>query len=88
MFEQDLRNIFTYHQPTEQSSKSIQELREFAFEFALRINSSMVDCADKSAAIRLLRECVMTANAGIVLNQVTVVEPHDIKLKNHNNPNQ
>ena len=41
------------------------KLRSSALDFAKAINDLVPDCADKTAAIRKLRESVMTANAAI-----------------------
>jgi hypothetical protein len=60
-----LNNWFSYHSPTSDQLVSYAKLRGDALSFAKAINDLVPDGADKSAAIRLLRECVMTANAGI-----------------------
>jgi hypothetical protein len=60
-----LENWFTYHAPSSADLVSYQKVRESALMFAKDINEHCPDSADKSAAIRLLRECVMTANASI-----------------------
>lgn len=65
---QDIEALFTYHQPTEEQVEYLQNVREAAMEFAKILYLNTPSCADRSAAIRHLRECVMTANAAIVLN--------------------
>lgn len=70
MTQDDIEQLFTYHAPTENSLVKLKVVREQAKELASCINILVPECADKSAAIRKLRECVMTANAAIVLNQV------------------
>jgi hypothetical protein len=59
--------LFTYHAPTEDQIESLALVRGQAKQLA----DVMVMCcprsADRSAALRLLREAVMTANASIVL---------------------
>lgn len=58
-------NWFTYHAPTSDQLVSYDKLRSSARDFAKAINDLVPDSADKTAAIRKLRECVMTANAAI-----------------------
>lgn len=64
----DIENTFTYHTPTEGQPKKYQAIREKAKEMAQVIIDNTPQCADQSAAIRKLREAVMTANASIALN--------------------
>lgn len=63
--------IFTYHVPTTESIRRLKLLRDSAKTFVQIIEELVPDSSDKSAAVRKLRECVMTANAAIVLNQST-----------------
>lgn len=63
----DLHNIFTYHSPTAEQQVKYQQLRESALNFALAIQGIVPPGADQSAAIRHVREAVMTANAAIAL---------------------
>lgn len=65
--EYDLDNLFTYHPPTGNQVNRYQELRKAARVFAEVILKNTRYCADQSAAMRKLRECVMTANAAIAL---------------------
>jgi len=60
-------NQFTYHAPTEEQQKALFQIREAAKGLAHTIDQIVPDCADKSAALRKLREAVMTANAAIVI---------------------
>jgi len=62
---QDIDNWFTYHAPTSDQLAAYEKLRNSAKEFAHLINNLVPECADKTAAIRKLREAVMTANAAI-----------------------
>lgn len=67
--DEQIERLFSYHQPNDYDQiRRIAHVRNEAIELALAINECVPESADKSAAIRLLRECVMTANAGIVLN--------------------
>ena len=58
-----IENWFTYHAPTPDQLQAYELLREAAKQFAHTINKFLPDCADKTAAIRKVREAVMTANA-------------------------
>ena len=62
-----IADIFTYHSPTPDQVPKYERLRTAARDFA----TVLVDCtpssADQTAALRLLRQAVMTANASIAL---------------------
>lgn len=58
-------NWFTYHPPTEVQVGQYLAVRESAKELARVIVANCPSSADRSTAIRKLRECVMTANASI-----------------------
>lgn len=60
---------FTYHSPSEDQQKRYVELRAAAKNLAYSIQACTKPSADQSAAFRLLRECVMTANASIALEK-------------------
>ena len=64
----DIDNWFTYHSPTPEQLPKYQHLRDEAKALAHTINLLVPECPDKSAAIRKLRECIMTANAAIACN--------------------
>ncbi|KKL67576.1 hypothetical protein LCGC14_2133650, partial [marine sediment metagenome] len=57
--------LFTYHVPTEEQKNSYLKIRENAMEFARVIHENCPESPDRTAAIRHLREAVMTANASI-----------------------
>lgn len=59
--------IFTYHPPEGDQPERYQKLRDAAKIFAQVLVESVPSCADRSAAMRHLRECCMTANAAIAL---------------------
>lgn len=65
--EFDLEHIFTYHAPTDDQVRDYGILRDDAAMFANTICNMVPRGADQSAALRLLREALMTANAGIAL---------------------
>ncbi len=68
-FPEDIEQWFTYHTPTSESTERLERVRTSAEALASVILEATPCCADQSAAFRLLRECVMTANAAVVLNQ-------------------
>ena len=65
----DIDHIFTYHAPLLQRDQPAryERIREAARVFARVIIDNTATSADQTAAIRKLRECVMTANASIAL---------------------
>lgn len=67
--EQDIDNWFSYHAPQGTQQQRYEILRAKARELALLILHNVPESADKTAAIRKLRECVMTANAAIACNE-------------------
>lgn len=62
-----LDDIFRYHAPEGDQPRRYEEIRTAAKELARVICRNTPVCADQTAAIRLLREAVMTANAAIAL---------------------
>jgi hypothetical protein len=64
----DLKNIFAYHAPTGDKGERHQAVRDAALAFAEAIDKLCPDGADKSAAIRQVREAMFTANAALALD--------------------
>lgn len=64
----DLDHIFSYHAPTPDKLVQYEKLRSAAKEFAKAIVELSPAGADQSAAIRHVREAVMTANAAVALD--------------------
>lgn len=62
-----LDEIFTYHAPTGDQPARYEAVRSAAKNLAAAILGACPACADRSAAIRKVREAVMTANASIAL---------------------
>jgi hypothetical protein len=60
-----LQNWFTYHKPTDTDIPKYLAIREAALAFARVIDANCPFGADKTAAIRKVREAAMTANASI-----------------------
>ena len=65
----EIDNWFMHHPPKEGQAEAYTVIRATAKELAKTILMLVPPCADRSTAIRKLRECVMTANAGIACNQ-------------------
>ncbi len=61
---------FTYHKPEGEQIEQYTKLREAARVFAVAIADNTPACADQTAAIRKVREAVMTANAAIACRGV------------------
>ena len=60
-----LENWFTYHSPTAEELPKYGEIRGAALHLARVIRDNTPASADQTAALRHLREAVMTANAAI-----------------------
>lgn len=60
-----IADIFTYHAPSPDQLPKYEAIRTAAREFAQVLISNTPASADQTAAIRLLREAVMTANQAI-----------------------
>jgi alkylhydroperoxidase family enzyme len=64
---EDLRRLFTYHPPRPGQAERYSNVRDAALAFAEVLVNNTPKCADRSAALRKIREAVMTANAAIAL---------------------
>lgn len=62
---ESLDTLFTYHPPTAEQKLAYEEIRIHGKLLAESILDRCPPCADTSAAIRKVREAVMTANAAI-----------------------
>jgi len=60
---------FTYHAPKGDQPQRYVTLRDKAKELAIVIALCCPSSADRTSALRKLRECVMTANASIALEK-------------------
>lgn len=67
--EGQLEHFFTYHPPKEDQPERYKQLRQAGLEFAKKIIGLTPHCPDQTAAIRKIREAVMTANAAIACNE-------------------
>ena len=74
MRQEDINNWFTYHSPTPEQQEAYQVIRSAAKMLAEDFNDRCPDCADKTAAMRKLRETVMAMNLAIACYQAPTVE--------------
>jgi hypothetical protein len=63
-----LAKWFTYHHPDESDIAAYHSIRSGAYSLAKIIRDKTPECADQTAALRKLREVVMTANAARACN--------------------
>jgi hypothetical protein len=64
-------DLFSYHPPEPDQVARYEALRAGAKVFAHIVLANTPTSADQTAAIRKLRECVMTANAAIALKGIS-----------------
>jgi hypothetical protein len=69
MDAKEIENLFTYHAPKADQPQRYEKIRGAAKELAKVIVECCPNCPDTTAAIRKLRESVMTANAAIACNE-------------------
>ncbi len=67
MTDEQLTHIFTYQPPKPGDVEKYGAIRAAALEFSRVLVANTPSSADQSAAIRKVREAVMTANASIAL---------------------
>jgi hypothetical protein len=67
MEKAQVEEAFTYHAPTDEQVMNLAAVRLSAKKLALCILSNCPASADRTVALRKLREVVMIANASIVL---------------------
>ena len=64
--DEQLQNWFTHHPPTDQRTiESYESIRAAGLAFATVIRDLTPPSADQTAAVRKVREAVMTANAAL-----------------------
>ena len=67
MGPEELDEIFSYHAPEKGDPEKYEAIRGAAKKLAAAILHNTPHCPDQSAAIRRVREAVMTANSAIAL---------------------
>jgi hypothetical protein len=65
MTEEQLQNWFSYHSPEPSDLTAYAAIRAAGLEFARVINANCPESADKTHAIRVIRDSVMWANASV-----------------------
>jgi hypothetical protein len=65
----ELDNLFIYHAPKGDQVERYQKIRDAGKALAEVILDCTPKSADQSAAIRKVREAIMTANAAIACNE-------------------
>lgn len=70
--EQILHELFRYHPPTDEQLPKYAAINQAAKNFAEVILQNCPVSADRSAAIRLIRDARMTANASVALNGLSL----------------
>ena len=65
--EEWLKEENTYHAPDHEQQKKYKAIEEATIKMMQAIFLNVPHCADRTAALRKLRECRMTANAAIAL---------------------
>ena len=71
----DMQNWFSYHAPTRDQLVIYNEIRTAGFAFAAVVNRHVPAGADKTAAIRKIREAVMACNAAVACATVSTELP-------------
>lgn len=66
--KENMKDVLTYHAPTEDQLSKYRAIRNEAELFITTILNVCPPCADQTAAIRKVREAMMTANAAIALD--------------------
>lgn len=61
-------DVMTYHKPTDEQLPKYAAVKEAITHAANVIIDNVPECADRTVAIRKLREARMDANAAIALN--------------------
>lgn len=70
--EEVLAELFRYHPPTEATLPKFAAINQAAKNFAEVVLQNCPPSADRSAAIRLIRDARMTANAAVALNGLSL----------------
>lgn len=64
----NLNEVVYWHKPTREAIDTMVDIAKMSEEFMRVILSSVPDCADKSTALRCVREARMWANAALMLD--------------------
>ena len=69
---QTLAELFSYHPPTSETLPKFNAINQAAKNFAEIVLQNCPRGCDRSAAIRLIRDARMTANAAVALNGLSL----------------
>jgi hypothetical protein len=67
--EQRVLESFDYHKPSDEQIERIANIRRTMKHAAEIVILNVASCADRSAALRLLHEAMMTSNKAIVCEE-------------------
>lgn len=70
--EEIVGEMFKYHAPNETTILKYAAINQAAKNFAEVVLANCPNSTDRSAAIRLIRDAGMTANAAIALNGISL----------------
>jgi len=76
--QKEIDNWFMYHNPTYEQIDAYNAIRSAAKIYAETVNKHVPDSADKTVAIRKIRESVMAANQAVACYVETKVNPNNI----------
>lgn len=62
-----LNDVFSYHAPTPEQIPKYEALRAAAKAFAVEVLTYAPACADRTVALRKIREAIMVANSAVAL---------------------
>ena len=66
--QKDMDNWFSYHSPSPAQLVAYNDIRQAAKIYAETVNKYVPDSADKTAAMRKIRESVMASNLAVACN--------------------
>jgi hypothetical protein len=66
--QDQINHWFRYHAPNAEQLVAYSDIRQAAKIYAETVNKHVPDCADKTAAMRTIRESVMAANQAVACN--------------------
>ena len=67
--QSEINNWFSYHAPTPEQLIAYEDIRQAAKIYAETVNKHVPDSADKTAAMRKIRESVMASNLAVACYQ-------------------
>ena len=76
--QKDIENWFSYHAPVAEQLVAYNDIRQAAKIYAETVNKHVPDSADKTAAMRKIRESVMAANLAVACNWTAPTPVPDI----------